>query len=211
MQMQMTPQGQGSASVMAAWAELDASDPVEPMESVELLGPMEPIGHREHIEQLAFIWELPVAYLSARSTESDESERNRSAVAHLPALTRQERLELEYGLMGLSSGPHPLAFYRRAASAEVQPIAVLAELPEGAVVRLAVWVVSAQRPPTAKGMGFLVIEDETERLPVALPPRLTQDLHQTIHQAHVVVVSGRVERVRWYRSLLAVDLHPLQR
>ncbi len=56
----------------------------------------------------------------------------------------------------------------------------LAEVAEGRVVRVAGWPISAQRPPTAKGMGFVVLEDETGRLPVALPPRLAAEMYRDI-------------------------------
>jgi hypothetical protein len=70
-------------------------------------------------------------------------------------------------------------------------------------------VISAARPPTANGMGFLVLEDETGRLPVAVPPQLADGLHQMLlklREARGLVVLGRVERVRWYHSLLAYAL-----
>jgi error-prone DNA polymerase len=89
----------------------------------------------------------------------------------------------------------------------VYAIAELRDVPEGRIVRVASWAISAQRPPTAHGMGFLVLEDETGRLPVALPPQLAAQLHRLLRDARVVVVMGRVERVRWYRSLLGAALH----
>jgi DNA polymerase III alpha subunit len=76
-------------------------------------------------------------------------------------------------------------------------------------VRVVGWPISAQQPPTANGMGFLVIEDETGRLPVAVPPRLAEQMYQRIRQAQVVAVTGRVERENWYRSLLAADVREL--
>jgi DNA polymerase III alpha subunit len=51
----------------------------------------------------------------------------------------------------------------------------------------------AQCPPTAKGMGFLVLEDETGRLPVAAPPQLAEQMYRRIRQTRVVAVAGRVE------------------
>jgi hypothetical protein len=54
-------------------------------------------------------------------------------------------------------------------------------------------------------MGFLMLENETARLPVALPP-LAAELHRVIRGSRVVAVAGWVERVRWYRSLLADEL-----
>jgi error-prone DNA polymerase len=86
-------------------------------------------------------------------------------------------------------------------------IAELANVPAGRVVRVAGWPISAQRPPTAKGMGFAVIEDETGRVPVALPPQLAAELQRTIRDARYLVVVGRLERVRWYRSVLAVQVY----
>ena len=77
-------------------------------------------------------------------------------------------------------------------------------------MRIAGWPISAQRPPTAQGMGFLVLEDETGRLPVALPPRIAGELHRLIRTARVVAVVERVEQVRWYRSLLAFQAYAIE-
>jgi error-prone DNA polymerase len=125
----------------------------------------------------------------------------------LPAFDREERTALDYQLLGLSARPHPMALLRRELRRHgVRAIAELAGIPDGRIVRIAGWVVSAQRPPTAKGVGFLVLEDESGRLPIALPPWLAEQMHRVIRDARVVAVAGRVERVRWYRSLLALDL-----
>jgi DNA polymerase III alpha subunit len=128
-------------------------------------------------------------------------------VPGLPTLDQEERVALDYQLLGLSARPHPLRLRRRALRRQgIRTIAELAEVPEGQVVRVAGWPISAQRPSTAKGMGFVVLEDETGRLPVAFPPVLAAELHRVIRSARVLVVAGRVERVRWYRSLLGFAL-----
>lgn len=64
----------------------------------------------------------------------------------------------------------------------------------------------AQRPPSAHGVGFVVLEDETGRLPLAMPPTLAADLRSILRDARYLVAIGRLERVRWYRSLWAVQL-----
>jgi error-prone DNA polymerase len=126
----------------------------------------------------------------------------------LPAFGAEARLTLDYALMGMSARPHPMRGLRRKLRRRgVRAIAELAEAGEGQVARVAGWVIAAQRPPTAKGMGFLVLEDETGRLPVACPPNLAAELHGIVRTARVVIATGRVERVRWYRSLLATALH----
>jgi error-prone DNA polymerase len=144
-------------------------------------------------EQLLLEWEVPPELPAA--------------VPRLPELSREERVALDYALLGLSVRPHPVRLLRRELRRSgVRSIAALAEAPAGQVVRVAGWAISAQRPPTAKGMGFLVLEDETGRLPVALPPRLAAEMHRRVRDARVLVAAGRVERVRWYRSLLAFEL-----
>jgi error-prone DNA polymerase len=128
----------------------------------------------------------------------------------LPALTSEELVALDYQLLGLSARPHPMRLLRRELRrAGMRPIAQLAHVPDGRVVRVAGWPISAQRPPTAHGMGFLVLEDESGRLPIALQPRLATQMHRVIRDARTVAVIGRLERVRWYRSLLGFALQPV--
>jgi DNA polymerase III alpha subunit len=145
------------------------------------------------IEQLPLSWEIAAA-------ESD-------TVPRLPGLDREERVALDYQLLGLSARRHPMSLLRRELRQQgVCTIADLAETPAGQIVHVAGWAISAQRPPTAKGMGFIVLEDETGRLPVAFPPRLAAQLYRILRDARVVEIAGRVERMRWYRSLLAFEI-----
>jgi error-prone DNA polymerase len=150
-------------------------------------------AQKERPQQLAFSWELTL-----------------DPPPDLPALDQEERAAWEYRTMGLSARPHPMRLLRRSLRRRgVRSIADLKETPAGRVVRVAGWPVSAQRPPTAKGMGFLVIEDETGRLPVAVPPHIAEQMYRRIRQARVVAVAGRVVRVDWYRSLLAMQLQDI--
>ena len=125
----------------------------------------------------------------------------------LPVLSGEERAALDYEVLGLSALSHPVRLLRRDLQRSgIRPIADLHQLADGQSIRVAGWAISAQRPPTAKGMGFVVLEDETGRLPVALPPKLAAEMHRLLRGARVVAVAGRVESVRWYRSLFAYDL-----
>lgn len=128
-------------------------------------------------------------------------------VPALPALTRFERDALDYQLLGMSARPHPMRHYRPQLDRRgVLRIADLAHVADGRIVRVAGWPISAQRPPTAHGVGFVVLEDETGRLPLAMAPALAADLRTTLRDARYLVAVGRLERVRWYRSLWAFQL-----
>jgi error-prone DNA polymerase len=147
----------------------------------------------ERPQQLTLNWEMPMEALAA--------------VPALPALTRFERDALDYTLMGMSPRPHPMRHYRLMLDRRgVLRIADLAHVAEGRLVRVAGWPISAQRPPTAKGVGFVVLEDETGRLPLALPPTLAAELRSTLRDAQYLIAIGRLERVRWYRSVWAFEL-----
>jgi error-prone DNA polymerase len=156
-------------------------------------GAAEPEEQVEPVEQMALEWVLVPEEVAQ--------------MPPLPALDEEERLALDYRLLGLSARPHPLRLQRRELSRRgIRAIAELADIPAGRVVRVAGWPISAQRPPTAHGMGFVVLEDESGRLPIALPPRLAAEMHRVIRGARVVVVTGRLERVRWYHSVLGSAL-----
>jgi error-prone DNA polymerase len=144
-------------------------------------------------EQLAIDWELTL-----------------DPPPDLPAVDEELRTSWEYRVMGLSARPHPMRLLRRSLRRRgVRAIADLKDIPAGRVARVAGWPISAQRPPTARGFGFLVLEDETGRLPVAVPPQLAEQMYRRIRQARVLVVAGRVERISWYHSLLAVQLQDI--
>jgi error-prone DNA polymerase len=153
--------------------------------------------HVERPQQLMLTWEM------SRETLAD--------VPALPTLTAFERDALDYQLLGMSTRPHPMRHERSLLDRRgVLRIAHLAQVPEGRIVRVAGWPISAQRPPTAHGVGFVVLEDETGRLPLALPPALAADLRHTLRDARYLVAVGRLERVRWYRSLWAFQLTGVQ-
>jgi error-prone DNA polymerase len=128
----------------------------------------------------------------------------------LRPLALEEEVNWDLATQGLSARPHPMAFRRRwLTSVGVVAIARLAEVPAGQRVIVAGKVISAQRPPTARGMAFLVLEDEGGRIQVACPPSLADTLRLVLAESSFVAVLGRVERMRWHRSLLGRLVRPL--
>src|SRR5260370_30603070 len=90
----------------------------------------------------------------------------------VPPLSLEREVELDVATQGMSVRPHPITFLRaRLAGSGVLPIAKLKSVEARQKVLLVGKVISAQRPPTAKGVGFLVLEDETGRVQVARPPQ----------------------------------------
>ena len=87
-------------------------------------------------------------------------------------------------------------------------VAQLQRIKAGRRAAVAGLVISAQRPPTAKGMGFIVLEDETGRVQVALPPKLAGTLRPALAESRILVVGGKVERAAGHVTLLAGRIEP---
>ncbi|HEU4782452.1 MAG TPA: hypothetical protein VFS83_03845 [Ktedonobacterales bacterium] len=103
----------------------------------------------------------------------------------------------------LSPRPYPMRHLRP--QLDRRGILRIADLAHVAERRVAGWPISAQRPPTAHGVGFVVLEDEIGLLPLAPPPALAAELRTTLRDARYLIAVGRLEHVRWYRSLWAFE------
>jgi error-prone DNA polymerase len=128
----------------------------------------------------------------------------------LPLLTLEEEVAWDLASQGLSARPHPLTFRRRwLRAAGAIAIADLAARAIGERVLVAGKVIAAQRPPTAKGVGFVVLEDETGRVQVVLPPTLAETIRRVLAESRLIAVSGTIERTRAHHTLLARQVRPL--
>lgn len=122
----------------------------------------------------------------------------------------REEAVWDFATHSLTTGPHPLALRRpELEKLGAQPIRGLFDLPTGEVVRIAGAVISRQRPPTAKGFTFLILEDETGRVPTALQPSLYEPFASVLREG-CLIVEGRLEsppeekqgKTGVYRSIL---------
>ncbi|HEY1390317.1 MAG TPA: DNA polymerase III subunit alpha [Ktedonobacterales bacterium] len=127
----------------------------------------------------------------------------------LPPLTLEQETQLDLATQGLSARPHPLTFHRKALrNAGFLTLAQLKQVKTGRRACVAGLVISAQRPPTAKGMGFIVLEDETGRVQVALPPPLAETLRPAMAESRILAVAGGVERSAGHVTLFATRFQP---
>jgi len=130
-----------------------------------------------------------------------------SAEVNLPALTEEERLQLDYSSVGLSLTNHPIALRRSAL--ETDPIQALKARPRGATVRFAGMVTCRQRPSTAKGVMFLTLEDETGMINVVVRPDVYMTHRALLRREHFLILSGRIQRQGDGVSILAEGVEPI--
>ena len=70
----------------------------------------------------------------------------------------------------------------------------LKKLRDGVKVRVAGLVICIQRPPTAKGVAFLVLEDEKGLLNVVITPQVYDRYRSIFRLSPFVFVRGLVQR-----------------
>ena len=106
-----------------------------------------------------------------------------------------ERLAGEAWATGLPPGGHLAATQRVALAARgIVPVAALAGVPAGREVAVAGRLVILQRPPTARGVTFATIEDETGPGNLVLSPQIDRRGRAALHAARPLVATGRVQR-----------------
>jgi error-prone DNA polymerase len=77
-------------------------------------------------------------------------------------------------------------------------------------VAVAGLVIHRQRPPTARGVVFLGLEDETGMLNVICPPQVWERHRRIATTAPALLIHGRLERTGGAVNLLATALRPLR-
>ncbi|HEY0362422.1 MAG TPA: OB-fold nucleic acid binding domain-containing protein, partial [Solirubrobacteraceae bacterium] len=117
------------------------------------------------------------------------------AAPELAPLDDWDAMIADYATTGLTVDRHPLRLLREGLSARgIVSSADLGDLPHGAHVRVGGIVVARQRPGTAKGVVFLLLEDETGTVNVIIPPKVYVRDRLTVRTEPLVVVEGVLER-----------------
>jgi len=135
------------------------------------------------------------------------------AAPPLPDMTGVEETLADLWATG-TYGTHPVAHARDALGARgvlrASDLASETAAPANSVVMVGGLVTHRQRPPTARGVVFLSLEDETGIANVICPPFVWERYREAATAAPALVVSGRVERAAGAVSLVAIALRPLR-
>jgi len=143
------------------------------------------------------LWELGVAAPGRRTGEGVQLSLplDVPAAPALQRLGRWDAMVADYATTGVSARVHPLGLLREGLEARgCTSTAGLARLDHKARVRIGGFVVARQRPGTAKGVCFLLLEDEHGTVNVVVPPDVYERDRLTVRSEPLVVASGRVEK-----------------
>lgn len=144
------------------------------------------------------LWLLGAA--PAGDTSADGSAQLALPIAPLPVpqlrtLDDWDEMLADYGATGLTVGSHPMALLREGLAAEGMFTSTqLERLPEQTQVKVSGLVVARQRPGTAKGVVFVLLEDELGVVNVIFPPQVYKRCRIGVRNEPLLTVHGRVER-----------------
>jgi error-prone DNA polymerase len=128
---------------------------------------------------------------------------------NLPEPTVWERMLADYRTTSLSVGVHPLELLRAHLPAGVLSSRELEATPNRTQVAIAGMAVARQRPSTANGVVFMLIEDEFGAVNLIVPPSV-YDRHRAIVRGEPLILArGRFERIERNQNVLVRSLETL--
>ena len=182
----------------------------EAIESLIACGAFDGFG----LERRELLWQLGLIY---RSDGRNSIERQLALplpieqdMVKLQPMSDWDRMAIDYAVLGLSPGRHPLALLRAQLHEGVVPSRMLESLADGAPVQVAGLVVCRQRPGTAKGFVFLVLEDEFGLVNVVVKPDLYERERALVRTEPFVIVRGELQRRDGTVNVLAKSVRPLR-
>jgi error-prone DNA polymerase len=132
-----------------------------------------------------------------------------AATPDLPEPTVWERMLADYRTTNLSVGVHPLELLRAHLPPGVISSRDLEQAPDRAQVAIAGMAVARQRPATANGVVFMLIEDEFGAVNLIVPPSV-YDKHRAIVRGEPLILArGRFERIERNQNVLVRSLETL--
>lgn len=133
----------------------------------------------------------------------------------LPGLDPWQSLAWDVERLGLSPGRHPMQLVRGLLNEGLITTRHLGgvhnpnRLPEGMIVELAGMVVTRQRPSTASGVMFMLLEDEFGLANIVVYTGLQESQRELVRATPFVIVRGRVDNEQsGFPNIIAEEFRP---
>ena len=116
------------------------------------------------------------------------------APPRLHDLSAWESMLADYGSTGLTVHAHPLALLRDRLPARAVTSRDIETLEHGSRVTMGGLVVARQRPGTANGIVFILLEDEFGTINLIVPAKVYERHRLTVRTEPLMLVEGKLER-----------------
>jgi error-prone DNA polymerase len=118
---------------------------------------------------------------------------DRSPTPPLPPLGPWDRIVADYRTTGMTLGKHPMELLREGLPSEVLSSDDIARTRDGTRVKVAGMVVARQRPATANGVVFMLLEDERGTINLIVSPPVVERCRLAVRTSGFVQADGKLE------------------
>ncbi|MFQ5426021.1 MAG: error-prone DNA polymerase, partial [Gaiellales bacterium] len=161
------------------------------------------------------LWRLGLASRSVAAGERGEARQlalplePTSEIPQLPAETTWETMLSDYRAVGISLNAHPLELLRAYLPDGTVSSRDILALPHRRGVAVAGLVVARQRPETANGVVFMLLEDEFGQVNLIVPPPTYGRFRALVRSEPLLLARGRYEHVGENRNIVAEEFTSL--
>ncbi len=127
----------------------------------------------------------------------------------LPEPTVWEQMLADYRTTRLSVGAHPLELLRSRLPPGTLSSRELRETPDRSTVTVAGMAVARQRPATANGVVFMLLEDEFGQMNLIIPPPVYDRFRAIVRGEPLLLARGRFEQLGRNQNVLVHGLETL--
>jgi error-prone DNA polymerase len=129
----------------------------------------------------------------------------------LEPLDEWERMIADYRSLGMTLDEHPMGLMRGDLGPEILRSADLEQAGNGSLVEVAGMVVARQRPETARGIVFMLVEDERGTVNLIVPPAVYERCRAAVRAAPLVRARGKLERHEGNTNVVVSEVAELER
>jgi error-prone DNA polymerase len=174
-----------------------------------------PYGHRStgtpEGGRRAALWEAGIAATGGRHGKATQMALplETPGAPELEPLGAWGEAIADYRSTGMTLGEHPMALMRDGLDRGTARSTDLERIDDGAIVEVAGMVVARQRPETAKGIVFMLLEDERGTVNLIVPPPVYERHRAEVRTSPLVRAKGRLERREGTTNVLVSEVTEL--
>ncbi|TMB67154.1 MAG: DNA polymerase III subunit alpha [Chloroflexi bacterium] len=165
------------------------------------------------LERRELIWQLGLVYRSqGRNTEQRQLALAlpvEQDMVQLRPMSDWDKMRADYIILGMSPNVHPMSFLRPRLHEGIASTAMVESFEDGKPIEVAGLVVCRQRPETASGFIFMVIEDEFGLVNVVIKPDVYEAHRTLVRSEPFVIIRGELQRRDGVINLIAQSFVPL--
>jgi len=173
-------------SLLDAGVSLSALEKLADADAFGSLG----MDRRKALWEVTALADKPIALFAGQPSASVTE-----AQVSLPLMTASENVVQDYAATSLSLKAHPLSFLREQLRLlHVLSTKELADVKDGALIKVAGLVLVRQRPGTAGGICFITLEDEEGIANLVVFKNLFHEYRKEVLQSKLLMVEGKLQR-----------------